>query len=122
MYRYSAFEFSNEIRLLVLQPGNHTDELRGALIHTELALCSWGHITGFEPDCPGRDMTKARLYEVLSYMWVTKRSQEIRDRTASHRRKGIYYCKLCSCFKGTTLQIRNKNSLGRCDLHRSKQL
>jgi hypothetical protein len=43
------------------------------------------------------------------------------DRTASYRRKSIYYCELCSCFKGTTFQIETENSLGRCDLHRSKQ-
>ena len=59
----SAFEFSSEIRLLVLQPGNHTDELQGVLIHAELALCPWGHIIGFEPDYLSCDMTKARPYE-----------------------------------------------------------
>ena len=36
-----------------------------------------GHITGFEPDCPGCDMAKARPHEALSYTWGTERSQEI---------------------------------------------
>ena len=69
IYRYSAFEFSNA--------GNHTDELQGALIHTALVLCPWGHIIGFESDCPGCEMIKARPYEALSYTWGTDRSQEI---------------------------------------------
>ena len=74
MYRYSAFEFSNEIRLLVLQLGNYTDALQGALIHAELAVCLWGHITGFAPDYPGCDMTKARPHKALTYMWGTEPS------------------------------------------------